>query len=150
MQLVCVYLTRFIELFYSAIYTTLCYKKLTSCLGDHITLAQTYRASLDRTCSYKNMDLELHCTSAEIEIGIALRVTSALWIGFSCVAFCYSLEPFVYILDKPSAFLAGILSLETQRYLHIFDTKSWRYIAVPISLTRKGDEKLHGMPLSQF
>ncbi|OQS02381.1 hypothetical protein THRCLA_21435 [Thraustotheca clavata] len=50
-------------------------------------------------------------------------------------------------LNNSSAYLAGILSFETRQYLHAFDTKSRRYIGVPISLTNQEDEKVHRIPL---
>ncbi|OQR84570.1 hypothetical protein ACHHYP_13232 [Achlya hypogyna] len=124
---------------------------------------QTYAAVLERSCTYVDMDAALVCTSGRVEIGSITRVGIGLLICFGSVACTYLLErwrrpaqPFKRLhttlldatsyymlelssegadlfLDRPSGILAGIFSLRMSDNLHIFDTKSWRLVTVPVS-----------------
>ncbi|OQS04535.1 hypothetical protein THRCLA_20861 [Thraustotheca clavata] len=122
------------------------------------------------------MDFELHCNSANVEIGSTSGVGYTLYIGLSFVVLCYAYERWkqpklqhkavrtsllnassYYVfelmpstgqyLDKPSAVMAGIISFETNLHIHVFDTKSWRYIKIPKS---PRENNFNRIPLSHL
>ncbi|OQR81450.1 hypothetical protein THRCLA_11719 [Thraustotheca clavata] len=123
---------------------------------------QIYSAHIDRQCSYIDMDSGLSCVSGLIQIGSLNRVLISFGIGFGCIILCYTIEYLMapnltdepittlYLnsqayyalelvkvdgkihLDRASAAMAGMLSISWRQKFYILDTKSWRFLTIPI------------------
>ncbi|OQR93343.1 hypothetical protein ACHHYP_02627 [Achlya hypogyna] len=110
----------------------------------------SYSAQLRRTCSYVDMDAALTCVSGTIDIGciafwyavervlsprlpptsvhsLLLSAHSLYMLDFR--DWCVGGE---YFLDKTSAVMAGLLSVEYNDCLYILDIKTWRVFMTSI------------------
>ncbi|KAF0690933.1 Aste57867_17739 [Aphanomyces stellatus] len=112
----------------------------------------THRVAVARTCFVVAVDFDVVCSGSSMEIGNASRflvnrhnrVRMKLLSFFLYAAAKNRFEPGilsswehdgVYYLDKASAVLTGLVTMELRGTLHIFDSKSWRHHCIAPSQT---------------
>ncbi|EQC34887.1 hypothetical protein SDRG_07687 [Saprolegnia diclina VS20] len=143
----------------------------------------SYSATLERHCTFVDMDAGLVCSSASIHLGSTRRVLGVVGVALSCVGVWFGCERWrlrgmaphdvhslllsahciymldfthwkhrgAYYLDKTSAVLAGLVSLEFHDKLYIFDIKTWRLFSCAPSKDHTQPQHFqNAIPLSQL
>ncbi|OQR91699.1 N-acetylglucosamine-1-phosphotransferase subunits alpha/beta, partial [Thraustotheca clavata] len=122
-----------------------------------------YSASLNRECSYVDMDFSLVCVSGEIIIGSLSGINMMLLIASVYVVICYLLERLLFPQEEQLKFNSVLLNAQARYMLEfskckfdserlssvliIFDIKSWRFISVPIDDSKQWNRSI---PLSRI
>ncbi|OQR93172.1 hypothetical protein ACHHYP_02813, partial [Achlya hypogyna] len=117
-----------------------------------------HAATVARTCVAFDMDASLVCTSARVHIGFVQRLWGTAGLCLGCVAVAYATAPRrshatpnsvllsspgkymlslehwccdgITYLDKASALMAGLVSVQVGPTVYILDIKKWRLFAV--------------------